>query len=103
MSVQTPSTTPGPKWLVHDAIIGSLSGIGVGSLVGLFISARWVDNNLVALAGALVGAVVGVVALLRSHQRHDSFVTASVVLSWLLLVASGALIAALAFAIATFT
>jgi len=102
MSVQSPSTTPAPKWLIHDVIIGSLSGMGVGSLVGLFISARWADNNLVVLAGAVVGAVVGVMALLRSHRRHARFVTASVVLSWLLLVASGALIAALASAIATF-
>lgn len=103
MSVQSPSTTPAPRWLVHDVIIGSLAGIGVGSLVGLFVSARWVDSNLVPLAGALVGAVVGVVALLRSHRRRDRFVTTSVVLSWLLLVASGALLAALASAIATFT
>jgi hypothetical protein len=103
MSAQSRSTTPAPRWLIHDLIIGSLSGIGVGSLVGLFISARWVDNNLVVLAGALVGAVVGVVVLLRSHQRHDRFVTTSVVLAWLLLVASGALIAALTSAIAKFT
>lgn len=99
---ESTSSRPGSRWLIHDMIIGLLAGAGVGSVVGVFISVRWFDNNLPTLAGALLGAAVGVMLLLRSHQRHDKFLTVTVVLSWVLLVASGSFIAALAFAIATF-
>jgi hypothetical protein len=102
MTSQTMPTKPGSQFLVHDVIIGLLAGAGVGSVIGVFIAVRWFDNNLVTLAGALVGAALGVMLLLRSHQRHDRFLTPAVVLSWVLLVASGAFIAALVFAIATF-
>ena len=102
MSVESTSVTPRSQWMIHDAIIGLLAGAGVGSLVGVFISVRWFDNNLITLASALVGTVVGVIALLRSHQRHARFLTTTVVVSWVLVVASGSLIAALALAIANF-
>jgi hypothetical protein len=46
--------------------------------------------------------MIGVVALVKSHQKHARFLTAAVVVWWVLLVASGSFIAALAFAIATF-
>lgn len=102
MSVERESVTQGTRWLIHDAIVGSLAGGGVGSLVGVFMSVRWFDNNLLTLAGAIIGAVVGVTVLLRSHQRSSTFLTTSVVVSWVLLLASGAVIAALASAIANF-
>lgn len=102
MSAESTSTAPTSRWLIHDAIIGLFAGAGVGSLVGVFISVRWFDNNLTALAGAIVGAAVGISVLLRSHQRHDTFLTTTVVASWLLVVASGSLIAALVLAIANF-
>lgn len=102
MANPTMSTKPGARFLIHDVIIGLLAGAGVGSVIGVFIAVRWFDNNLPTLAGALVGAAIGVAVLVSSHQRHDRFLTPAVVITWILLVASGAFIAALAFAIATF-
>lgn len=102
MSDDSMSTQPGSPWLIHDVLIGLLAGAGVGSLVGVFLAVRWFDNNIPTLIGAVAGAVVGILFLLKSHQRNDKFLTASVVVSWVLLVASGSFIAALAFAIATF-
>ncbi len=102
MSDDSVATQTGSPWLIHDVLIGLLAGAGVGSLVGVFIAVRWFDTNIPTLVGALVGAAIGILILLKSHQRNEKFLTASVVLSWVLLVASGSFIAALAFAIATF-
>ena len=102
MSVEQETVTRGPRWLIHDSIIGLFAGGGVGSLVGVFMSVRWFDSNLLTLVGAVAGAVVGVTALLGSHRRSKRFLTSSVVLSWVLLLASGAFIAGLANAIAKF-
>ncbi len=102
MSVESTTVAPRSQWMIHDVIIGLLAGAGVGSLIGVFISVRWFDNNLVTVASTLVGIVVGVIALLRSHQRHGRFLTTTVIVSWVLVVASGSLITALALAIANF-
>lgn len=96
-----PETTPS-LWLAHDLVIGLLTGAGVGSIAGLFIAARVSDNNLFVLGGAIVGAIVAILLLVRSHQRHDRFLTTAVVVSWILLILSVAFIALLVDAIANF-
>ncbi|MEX0796850.1 MAG: hypothetical protein WEB67_06230 [Acidimicrobiia bacterium] len=96
-----PETTPS-LWLAHDLVVGLLTGTGVGSIVGLFIAARVSDNNLFVLGGAIIGAIVAILLLIRSHQRHDRFLTTAVVVSWILLILSVAFIALLVNAIANF-
>jgi F0F1-type ATP synthase assembly protein I len=96
------SLAPAGVWLVHDMIIGLLAGTGVGSIAGLFVAARISDNNLFTLAGAIIGAILGILVLVRSHQRHDRFFTPVVFVMWFLLVASALFIAALISAIANF-
>jgi xanthine/uracil permease len=96
--------SPGPVglWFVHDVIVGLLAGTGVGSIAGLFVAARASDNNLFTLGGAIVGAILGILLLVRSHQRHDRFFTPAVFVMWFLLVGSALFIAALISAIANF-
>jgi F0F1-type ATP synthase assembly protein I len=96
-----PETIP-PLWLAHDLVVGLLTGTGVGTIAGLFIAARVSDNNLFTLGGAIVGAIVAILLLIRSHQRHNRFLTTTVVVSWLLLILSVAFIALLVNAIANF-
>jgi VIT1/CCC1 family predicted Fe2+/Mn2+ transporter len=96
-----PDTTS-PLWLAHDMIIGLLTGTGVGTIAGLFIAARLSESNLFTLGGAIVGAIIWILILVRSHQRHDRFLTTAVVVSWILLVLSVAFIALLISAIAAF-
>jgi hypothetical protein len=96
-----PESTPS-LWLVHDLVVGLLTGTGVGSIAGLFIAARVADNNLFTLGGAIIGAVLAILLLIRSHQRHDRFLTKTVLVSWILLVLSVAFIALLVNAIANF-
>lgn len=91
-------------WMVHDVVIGILAGAGVGSIIGVFVAVRVSDNNIITLVGAIVGAVIGVILLMRSHQKNpDKFLTAGVIVSWILLVLSGIFIVSLALAIANFT
>lgn len=88
--------------MAHDLVVGLLAGTGVGSIAGLFISARVAENNLFVLGGAIVGAIVAILLLVRSHQRHSRFLTATVVVAWGLLILSVAFIALLVNAIANF-
>jgi outer membrane lipoprotein SlyB len=104
--VDTESTkSPGPVsvWLTHDVIIGLLAGAGVGSIAGLFVAVRVSDNNMFTLGGAVIGAILGILLLVRSHQRQGRFFTPAVFIMWFLLVASALFIAALASAIANFS
>lgn len=96
-----PATMP-QLWLAHDLVVGLLTGIGVGTIAGLFIAARVSDNNLFTLAGAIIGALVAINLLFRSHQHHDRFLTTTVVVSWLLLILAVAFIALLVDAIVNF-
>lgn len=90
--------------MIHDVIIGLLSGAGVGAIVGVFVAVRVSDNNLLTLVGAVFGAIVGVILLMRSHQKNpDKFMTAAVIVAWILLLLSAFFIASLVFAIANFT
>jgi hypothetical protein len=99
---ETKPETTSPLWLAHDVIVGLLTGTAVGTIAGLFISARLSDSNLYTLGGAIVGAIVAILLLTRSHQRHDRFLTTTVIVSWILLVLSVAFIALLIDAIANF-
>lgn len=95
---------PTHRWMIHDVIVGLLSGAGVGAIAGIFVVARVSDNNLITLAGAVIGAMVGVLLLLKSHQnRPEKFATPTVITAWVLLVLSALFIASLVFAIANFT
>jgi hypothetical protein len=93
--------TPG-VWLIHDVILGLLAGTGVGSIAGLSVAARISDNNLFTLGGAIIGAILGILLLVRSHQRHGRFFTPAVFVMWFLLAAAALFIAALISAIANF-
>ena len=99
---ETKPDTTSPLWLAHDLIVGLLTGTGVGTIAGLFIAVRLSDSNLFTLGGAIIGAIVGILLLFRSHQRHDRFLTTTVVVSWILLVLSASFIALLMSAIAAF-
>ncbi len=101
--MESPQATPN-GWMVHDVIIGLLAGAGVGSILGLFLAVRVSDNNMITLIAAIVGAIIGVILLMRSHQKHpEKFLTAAVIVSWILLLLSAFFIAALVLAIASFT
>lgn len=88
-------------WRVHDVIVGLLSGFGVGTVAGLFMN-RLFDNNVVVLMTAILGAVIGVYVLVRNHQDADRFLSAVVVVSWVLLILSALFIGMLIWAVATF-
>jgi hypothetical protein len=98
----TTETRSGSRFLIHDIVIGLLAGAGVGTIVGLLIAVRVSDNNIITLVGALVGAATGIYMLMWSHRRNEGFITATVVITWILLVASAAWLILLAYAIATF-
>lgn len=99
---ETKPETTSPLWLAHDLVVGLLTGTGVGTIAGLFIAARLSDSYLFTLGGAIVGAIIWILILIRSHQRHERFLTTAVVVSWILLVLSVAFIALLINAIAAF-
>lgn len=104
MTADPASQNAANRWMIHDVIVGLLSGAGVGAIAGIFVAVRVSDNNLITLAGAVVGAIVGVMLLLKSHQkRPERFVTPMVITAWVLLVLSAFFIASLVLAIANFT
>jgi hypothetical protein len=100
MTVSTSTHTP-VLWRAHDIVVGLLSGFGVGTVAGLFIN-RLFDNNVVVLISAVVGAVIGIYVLMRSHQGASRFISAVVVVSWVLLVLSGVFLGMLVWAVANF-
>lgn len=102
-SVDTPTaSTPIPAWWkVHDVIVGLLAGFGVGVIAGLFAT-RIVETNLIVAIGGVVGAILGVFALVRSRRQPGGFVNAVVVIAWVLLIGSGLFLTALVLAVANF-
>jgi hypothetical protein len=88
-------------WRLHDVIVGLLSGFGVGTVAGLFMN-RLFENNVVVLMTAILGAVIGIYVLIRNHQDAYRFLTAVVVVSWVLLALSAAFIGMLIWAVANF-
>jgi hypothetical protein len=101
MSATTAQSGARVWWRVHDVIVGLLSGFGVGTVAGLFMN-RLFENNVVVLMTAILGAVIGIYILIRNHQDASRFLTAIVVVSWVLLALSAAFIGMLIWAVATF-
>jgi hypothetical protein len=81
----------GGRWTAHDVIAGVLGGGGAGAVAGLFLAVRWLDfdSRWGLLGGAVVGSVIGILALVNSHRESKGFVTLSVVVIWILALASG--------------
>jgi len=101
-SLETPAPRSIPTWWkVHDIIVGSLAGFGVGVIAGLFAT-RIADSNAVVAIGGALGAILGAFALVRSRRRPGGFVGAPVIIAWVLLVASALFLTALVLAIANF-
>jgi ABC-type cobalamin transport system permease subunit len=88
-------------WWIHDIGVGLLSGFGVGVVAGLLIN-RLFENNVVVLICAMLGAIAAIYILIQNHRNATRFLSGVVVVSWVLLVLSGAFIALLVWAVATF-
>jgi hypothetical protein len=88
-------------WWVHDILVGLLSGFGVGTVAGLFLN-RLVENNVVVLASAVLGAAAGVYILIQNHRESRRFLSGIVVVSWVLLLLSAAFLALFIWAILNF-
>ncbi|MGH8873259.1 MAG: hypothetical protein ACRDWS_14955 [Acidimicrobiia bacterium] len=101
MTTTTPRTSPPIWWWVHDIGVGLLSGFGVGAVAGLFINAQ-VENNVVVLISAVLGAIAGIYILIQNHRGARRFLSAVVVVSWVLLLLSAGFIGLLVWAVATF-
>jgi hypothetical protein len=102
MATGSPSVTRHPIWWwVHDIVVGLLSGVGVGAVAGLFLN-RLVENNVVVLAGAMLGAAAGIWVLLQNHRRAERFMSGVVVVSWLLLILSAGFLGLFIWAILNF-
>lgn len=100
----TAPTTPKPPpiwWRIHDIVVGSLSGFGVGTVAGLFMN-RLFDENVVVLITAVAGAVAAVYILILNHRGSRRFFNAVVAVNWVLLVLSAAFLTLLVLAIAAF-
>jgi hypothetical protein len=82
----------GSRWTAHDVIAGVLGGGGAGAVAGLILAVRWLDLDARwgLLGGAVVGSLIGILALINSHRESKGFVTVSVVVMWILALASGA-------------
>lgn len=95
-------TVPG-SWRIHDYLVGILGGGGLGAVLGVFVAARVVDNNLVIAAGALVGALIGVMIMMQTRRNSDKFWTVSVIVMWIVAVGSAAFLILLYDAIRNFS
>jgi hypothetical protein len=88
-------------WRIHDIVVGLLAGFGTGVVAGLFAT-RISDTNVVVAIGGALGAILGVFALVRSRRQPGGFVTAIVIIAWVLLVGSALFLTALVVAVANF-
>jgi hypothetical protein len=88
-------------WWVHDIAVGFLSGFGVGAVAGLFLN-RLVENNVVVLVCALLGAAAGIWVLIQDHRGAERFISGVVVVSWVLLVLSAGFLGLFVWAILNF-
>jgi ABC-type cobalamin transport system permease subunit len=101
MTTSPTTTSPPVLWLIHDVVVGFLSGFGVGSVAGLFLN-RLFENNVVVLISAIIGAIAGIYILIQNHRATRRFISGVVVVSWVLLVLSAAFLGLLVFAITNF-
>jgi hypothetical protein len=90
-----------PWWWVHDVLVGLLSGFGVGAVGGLFLN-RLVEDNIVVLACAVLGAIAGIAVLVANHRRSHRFLSGIVVMSWVLLVLSAGFLGLFVWAVLNF-
>lgn len=97
------SKTVPSSWLVHDYLVGILGGGGLGAILGVFAAARLIDNNIVIAAGAVIGALIGVLIMMRSRRNHEGFWTVTVIVMWIIAVASVAFLVLLYDAIRNFS
>jgi hypothetical protein len=88
-------------WWAHDIGVGLLAGFGVGSVAGLFLN-RLVENNVVVLISAIVGAIAGVTVLVQNHRDNSRFLNGIVVVSWVLLLLSAGFLGLFVWAILNF-
>jgi len=77
-------------WRIHDLVVGILGGGGLGAVVGAFFVARVAGGAIAMLVGVVIGAIIGVLMLMRSHAHSDGFWTPTVVVMWLVGLGSGA-------------
>ena len=88
-------------WWLHDITVGLLSGFGVGTVAGLFLN-RLVENNVVVLVCAILGAAAGIYVLIQNHRGSRRFLSGIVVVSWLLLILSAGFLGLFIWAILNF-
>ena len=88
-------------WWIHDVTVGLVSGFGVGTVAGLFLN-RLVENNVVVLVCAILGATAGTYVLIQSHRESRRFLSGIVAVSWLLLLLSAAFLSLFIWAILNF-
>jgi ABC-type cobalamin transport system permease subunit len=97
----TPRSSRPIWWWIHDITVGLLSGFGVGTIAGLFLN-RLVENNVVVLVCAIVGAAAGIYVLIENHRESRRFLSGIVIVSWVLLVLSAGFLALFIWAILNF-
>jgi hypothetical protein len=88
-------------WWVHDVVVGLLAGFGVGSVAGLFLN-RLFENNVVVLVCAVLGAAAGIMVLVQNHRDTPRFLSAIVVVSWVLLLVSAGFLGLFVWAVLSF-
>jgi hypothetical protein len=88
-------------WWVHDVGVGLLAGFGVGSVAGLFLN-RLVENNVVVLVSAILGAIAGITVLVQNHRDARRFISGIVVVSWVLLLISACFLGLFVWAVLNF-
>lgn len=102
MTTGSPAVTRRPIWWwAHDIVVGFLSGLGVGAVAGLYLN-RLVENNVVVLACALLGAGAATYVLIQDHRGGEKFISGVVVVSWVLLVLSAGFLGLVVWAILNF-
>jgi hypothetical protein len=75
--------------------------LGVGAVAGLFLN-RLVENNVVVLACAVLGAAAGIYVLIQDHRGAERFISGVVVVSWVLLALSAGFLGLFIWAILNF-
>jgi hypothetical protein len=97
----TPRSSRPIWWWLHDITVGLLAGFGVGTIAGLFLN-RLIENNVVVLVCAILGAAAGIYVLTQNHRESRRFLSGIVVVSWVLLLLSAGFLALFIWAILNF-